>query len=403
MGVTVALIGAGGRGCHYAEFMKQLGDDRIKITAVVDPIESRRLNAAKRHGISSEMVFASEDEFYKLGKVCDAAMVMSFDQDHHYSLLKCMDLGYDILVEKPITTSSEELIEISDKQKQTGARIMVCHVLRYMHYFERLKQLLDDKEIGDIVGIDHTEYIGHWHMGVSFVRGPWRNKEMASPISLQKICHDFDILAWLLDSDYDRVYASGKLNFFKEENAPAGATEKCNDCPHKETCVYAFDKVYNEGGLRGWVRTDEVMENAQTCIFKIPDNNVCDHLVGLLKYKNGVDVTFTMTAFHQHSARYMRIFGTTGSIIADVHKHTITIQKYVAYPEMEMEERVINPGHEAPGHFSGDKGLVAEFEKFVKDKNYQGRTIVEQSFQSHHMSFDVEKSRVNDEVVINER
>lgn len=403
MGVTVAIIGAGGRGRNYAGHMQEIGDDKIKITAVIEPIEARRLDTAKVHGVPEEMCFANEDDFYALGKVTDAVMISSMDRQHFYSLMKCMDLGYDILVEKPITINEEELNQIAAKQRETGSRIMVCHVLRYMNFFDRLKQLVDEKVIGEIVGIDHTEYIGNWHMGVSFVRGPWRNREITSPIALQKICHDFDILAWLLDSDYEQVYASGKLNYFKEENAPEGSTEKCVDCPHKNSCRYSCEKVYIDGGLRGWASHDHIWENAQTCIYKIPDNDVCDHIVALLKFKNGVDVTFTMTAFYDDSARYTRIFGTNGSIVADMHNNKITIKEFASSQQHEVNETVIYPGDSGPGHCTGDRGLVYEFEKFVKDKNYQGRTIIEQSFQSHFMSFDVEKSRATNTIVKNNR
>lgn len=403
MGVTVAMIGAGGRGTCYARHMKAIGDDKIKVTAVIEPIEGRRVATAKEHNVPAEMCFANEDEFYKLGKVADAVMIASMDREHYYSLMKCMDLGYDILVEKPITINEQELNDIAMKQKETGARIMVCHVLRYMNFFDRLKGLLDEKVIGDVIGIDHTEYIGNWHMGVSFVRGPWRNKEIASPIALQKICHDFDILTWLLDSDYESVYARGKLNYFKPENAPEGASEKCVDCMHKGTCRYSCEKVYIDGGLRGWASHDHIWENAQTCIYKIADNNVCDHIVALLAFKNGVDVTFTMTAFHDDSARYTRIFGTNGSIIADMHNNKIIIKEFVSSQKHEVKETVIYPGDAGEGHTCGDRGLAHEFEKFVRDKNYVGKTVVEQSFQSHFMSFDVEKSRVTNSIIKNER
>lgn len=402
MAVTVAMIGAGGRGTCYANYMKTM-EDKIKVTAIVEPRMDRLKKQGEYHEVAEDMLFLNEDDFYAKGKVVDAVMIASMDRQHFYSIMKCMDLGYDILVEKPITINEEELKQIDAKQKETGARVMVCHVLRYVPFFENLKDLLVKEEIGKTIGIDYTEYIGNWHMGVSFVRGQWRNDKEASPIILQKTCHDFDILAWLLDSDYEEVYSNGELKFFKPEFAPKGSTDKCVDCPHKDTCVYNFEKIYEEGGYKSWVGRPEVWENAQHCIFKIKDNNVCDHQVGLLKFKNGVDVTFTMTAFHQHSARYLRIFGTEGSIVADMYKNTIEITKYVAYPGLRKESRTVIPGNFEGGHGGGDKGVVEDFAKFVADKNHVARTIIDQSFQSHYMSFDMEQSRVTGEVVKNER
>ena len=68
----------------------------------------------------------------------------------------------------------------------------VGHVLRYTRYTQKLKQLLRDGAIGDIVSLQHLEPVGYWHQAHSFVRGNWRNDRQAAFMLLQKSCHDID-------------------------------------------------------------------------------------------------------------------------------------------------------------------------------------------------------------------
>lgn len=411
MSLKVAVIGAGARGQNaYGQYCLDF-PERIKYVAAVDPKQSQLDKIKVNHGIEDEMLFTDENDFYKLGKVCDAVVIGNMDKDHFYTTMKCLGLGYDILLEKPITPSEEELKQIEAKVKETGCKIMVCYVLRYTPFFKRLKDLVDDKAIGDIVGIDHTEYIGNYHMSHSFVRGNWRNSEESSPIILQKTSHDLDILTWLVDSDYEEVYSYGKINYFKPSNAPEGATKKCIDCPHSETCRYNAQHFYLDPLPGGWSRNvlakptvetvTELLTNTNygTCVYQVDDNDVCDHQVALIKFKNGIDVTFTVTAFNQDQKRFTRIMGTEGSIVADTHTNEIKITKHIMHANGEQDIRIIYPEEVASGHGGGDLLIMEDFVNLLEKEEYQPRTDFAHALQSHYMAYDIEKSRVGKKVV----
>lgn len=414
MSLKVAVIGAGARGQNaYGKYCLDFPQE-IQYVAAVDP-NIEQLNKIKvNHGIEDSMLFESEDDFYKLGKICDAVVIANMDKDHFYSIMKCLDLGYDILLEKPITPSREELEQITEKVKEKNAKIMVCYVLRYTPFFQKLKELISNKEIGDIVGIDHTEYIGNYHMAHSFVRGNWRNSEQSSPIILQKTSHDLDILLWLTDSDYEEVYSYGSLNYFTKANMPEGATKKCKDCPHADKCRYDAKRFYIDPLPGGWANNviakptlqnvTEMLENTNygTCVYQVPDNNVCDHQVALIKFKNGINVTFTVTAFHQNQSRFIRIMGTNGSIVADTHINKITITKHVKDSVTEQQVTEIYPRIETSGHGGGDALIMKDFVCLLSEEDYDPLTSYEHAIQSHMMAFDIEKSRQTGKIVTSE-
>ncbi len=411
MSLNVAVIGAGARGQNaYGQYCLDF-PNQIKYVAAVDPNEDQLTKMSNNHKIDKDMLFTNEDDFYKLGKVCDAVVIANQDKDHFYTIMKCLDLGYDLLLEKPITPNEEELKIIEEKVKNSKCKIMVCYVLRYTPFFQKLKELIDDKVIGEIIGIDHTEYIGNYHMAHSFVRGNWRNSEQSSPIVLQKTSHDLDILTWLVDSDYSEVYSYGKLNYFTKDNAPAGATKKCIECPHSNSCRYNAQSFYLDPLPSGWannVVANPNMENTTkllaetnygTCVYQIDDNNVCDHQVALIKFENDVNVTFTVSAFHQNQSRFTRIMGTHGSIIANTHTNKISITKHVKDSVSEQEIVEIYPEIINSGHGGGDALIMKDFVNLLNEKNYNPRTSFEHALQSHYMAYAIERSRLEKVVV----
>ena len=99
----------------------------------------------------------------------------------------------------------EEIMEMGRAAKKYDRILSVCHVLRYSPFFVKLKELLECGKIGELVSIQHIESVGYWHQAHSFVRGNWSDGRTASPMILQKCCHDMDILLWLSDSHCTRI------------------------------------------------------------------------------------------------------------------------------------------------------------------------------------------------------
>lgn len=128
------------------------------------------------HGISEENVFADADAFFAKGKLADALILATMDETHYTYTMKALDLGYDILLEKPISPKKEECIAMVEKANACGRLLMICHVLRYTTFFRKIKEIIDSGKIGDIVSIQHNENVGIYHMAHSFVRGNWQQQ-----------------------------------------------------------------------------------------------------------------------------------------------------------------------------------------------------------------------------------
>lgn len=411
--LKVILIGAGNRGETYTDIMAKM-PDQYEVTAVAEPIASRRNAIKTKHHIPEELCFEDGLDLLEKGKIADAAIISTMDRDHYRMVMKAISLKYDILLEKPVSPEPLECAEIAAYAEKMGVRIVVCHVLRYSPFFITLKELIQSGKIGEIVSINHEECVGNVHQSHSFVRGNWGNSKRSSCMLLQKSCHDMDILQWLIGKKCRKVQSFGTLSYFKKSNAPAGAPEYCIEgCPHGETCPYNAVKLYLDDKENDWFRTtctrtanptDEDVEHSLRttqygkCVFQC-DNDVVDHQTVNLLFEDDVTVTFTMNAFNK-GGRFIHIMGTKGEIrgAMDSSENPIT---FYDFETKKTESIPMKAGDGiANGHGGGDEGIVASFYDYLNG-TYTGFSVSEISVSAanHLIVFAAEKSRIEGSVV----
>ena len=403
--ITAVVLGAGSRGSIYAGYAKEHPEE-LKIIAIAEPRRDRLDTLAEEVGVLPEYRFDSWKDLLSQPKLADCAFVCTLDDDHIAPALKAMELGYDLLLEKPMSNREAECLQIAETARRTGRTLAVCHVLRYTPFYMTLKALIDQGAVGQVTTINQIENVGYWHQAHSFVRGNWRNSTETSPMLLQKSCHDMDIILWLMGSTCTKVHSFGSLRHFTPENAPAGAAERCLECPHRDTCPYSAPKLHMDMERTGWpvdVITTDLSEAGRRkaleegpygrCVYYC-DNDVVDRQVVNLEFENGSVATFTMTGLSADFFRELKIFGTEGLIRANMGTKEIVLHRFGEKPQTVP----VDMGTEASGHGGGDYGLMAEFLRILREGG-ESRSSAEVSLQSHLICFAAERSRNEDLVV----
>ena len=403
--ITAVVLGAGSRGSIYAGYAKEHPEE-LKIIAIAEPRRDRLDTLAEEVGVLPEYRFDSWKDLLSQPKLADCAFVCTLDDDHIAPALKAMELGYDLLLEKPMSNREAECLQIAETARRTGRTLAVCHVLRYTPFYMTLKALIDQGAVGQVTTINQIENVGYWHQAHSFVRGNWRNSTETSPMLLQKSCHDMDIILWLMGSTCTKVHSFGSLRHFTPENAPAGAAERCLECPHRDTCPYSAPKLYMDMERTGWpvdVITTDLSEAGRRkaleegpygrCVYYC-DNDVVDRQVVNLEFENGSVATFTMTGLSADFFRELKIFGTEGQIRANMGTKEIVLHRFGEEPQTVP----VDMGTEASGHGGGDYGLMADFLRILREGG-ESRSSAEASLQSHLICFAAERSRKENIVV----
>lgn len=290
------------------------------------------------------------------------------------------------------------MADLGKRAKEKGVKVAVCHVLRYTPFFRKLKELIDEKIVGDVININHTENVGYWHQAHSFVRGNFRNSDETSPMILQKCCHDFDILSWLANSRCDYVSSIGDLTFFKKENAPEGSAAYCCDCMIADECPYNAYKIYEKRKLVPIEQLSDKNNRFARCVFHC-DNNVVDHQLTNMKFENGVCAHLTMTGFTKEFFRRINVFCTYGVLEGRMEDNVIAVHRFNGE---ETTFDLTGAIDKSSPHSGGDRLLFEDFIKSVAgDATSKGLTSFDNSVQSHMMAFAAETSRLQNGAPIN--
>lgn len=412
---TAIIIGAGGRGTAYAQQM-QKNPEKFKVVGVSDPIKVRRDNMQSMFGFPDENCYETWEEILDRPKMADFAVIATMDDMHYAPAMKAIERGYHLLLEKPVAQTPEECIDIALAAEKKGVSVLVCHVLRYTPFCKTVKKLVMDGVIGEIMSVIAVEAVGDVHQTHSYIRGDWHREDETTPMLLAKCCHDLDIIQWLIDKPCKKVSSFGDLTYFRPENAPEGAPERCvdSDCPAKDTCPYGSEKIYLNTKRTGLWRTvtrghskeylpteEEVLEglrntNFGACVFHA-NNNVVDHQIVNMEFEGGATATLTMNAFNR-GGRYIRLFGTKGELYAYYNNTEITVYSFETrelqkFPVQKTEESITG------GHGGGDDGIIEELYEYLSG-SYTGYCAadIDISVKNHLIGFAAEKARHNDTV-----
>ena len=417
--LTVAIAGLGSRGLDtYAQCAKRF-PEKMAIAAVSDPRPERMALAVEQFGLAPEQCYETVEKLLEQDRLADILFVCTQDRQHVGHAIAAMRKGYHILLEKPISPDLAECREIIRVAEETNRQIIVCHVLRYTPFYNKLKELLDEKIIGDIVCVQHVENVRYHHHAHSYVRGNWRRSDETSPMIMAKCCHDLDILLWLTGKHCKSVSSYGSTYLFRADKAPMGAAKRCLDgCKAKEGCPYDAEKIYltNPGmgvaaGNKGWpcdiLNPHPTVENITEALKNGPygrcvyacDNNVVDHQVVNMLMEDGTSMQMTMSAFTAHGGRYSKIMGTHGEITADLHKNQIWVMPYGG-EDYCIDVRKL--ASDFSGHGGGDHRMVEEFLDVVSGRIAPTvrHTSLQDSMESHFMALAAEASRLADGRVV---
>ncbi len=407
--LEIAIIGMGARGGYAYGMYLMNHPEKFHINAICDPDEYRLNKWGDYMNVPQERRFLNEEDFWK-EKRGDILFVTTMDRLHIRMANRGLELGYNLLVEKPLSDSKEEIDQLVENTHKAGKIVMVCHVLRYTVWIKKCKELLDNGEIGQLVSIDHTENVVFWHEAHSFVRGNWHKREDCAPMIMAKCCHDLDLLQYFAQSRCKCISSMGDLRYFKKENKPEGSADRCTNCKYMNSCTYSAKRIYIDCWLNAnkpqvfpynlitdvYPVTEEALwesiKNGRygKCVFSC-DNNVVDNQTTIMTFENGVTATLKMEAFVKNGGRDIRFFGTDGEIDLREGENKIVLKKFLGETK---EWKITDLTDDLEGHGGGDHRMLDKLYDAVANNDKTVDTSIDASAESHYMALAAEESRL---------
>lgn len=149
--VKVGIIGYGYWGPNLVRNFFATKDCLIKSVA---DARSERLMELKKIFPTIQGVGDADDIIYD--KTIDAVVIATPVSTHFSLAKKALMEGKHVLLEKPMTSSVEEALALMNLAEQNGVLLMVDHTFLYTGAVQKMKQLIESRELGNVKYLDST-------------------------------------------------------------------------------------------------------------------------------------------------------------------------------------------------------------------------------------------------------
>ncbi len=317
----IAIVGVGSRSRMYQDAVQKKFSEYCELVDLCD-VNLGRLKLAQQRSINNSgtsiPIFEAEEFDDMIAKTKpDRLVVTTVDGFHHQYIVRAMELGCDVITEKPMTIDAEKCQAIIDAQKRTGKRCSVTFNYRYSPPRTQVKDLLMSGIIGEVLSVDFHWMLNTFH-GADYFRRWHSQKKFSGGLMIHKATHHFDLVNWWLSAIPVSVYATGKREFYTPDMAKRFGLdshhERCHTCHEFEKCGFYLDLAANKG-LKELYLDNEQHDGyfRDRCVFR-PDIDIEDTMNVLIKYDNNVTLCYSVNAFNSWEGYYIIFNGTKGRL-----------------------------------------------------------------------------------------
>ncbi len=326
-----AVVGLGSRSEMYTEAIVRTYGDTCELVGMCDLNAGRlkdRLDWAAANGTIAGAYDALHFDRMIAETSPDCVLVTTKDCLHDDYICRAMEMGCDVITEKPMTTDEVKCQRILNAQRRTGKQCKVTFNYRYSPPRTQVKDLLISGIIGDILSVDF-----HWMLdtehGADYFRRWHRNKENSGGLMVHKATHHFDLVNWWLSTIPESVFAFGKRQFYTPATADRYGLRnrgtRCLDCPEKNRCPFLLD-IEAVKGLKNLYLKNEHHDGyfRDRCVFS-EDIDIEDSMVVTIRYQNAAILSYSLNAFMPWEGYVVSFNGTKGRL-----EHKCEEQVYVS-------------------------------------------------------------------------
>ena len=356
--LKVALVGTGSRGTGtWGKNLVHPYKDYLEMVGLCD-INPKRVSYAKNYiGTNAPTYLAQDFDKMVLETKPDVVIVTTVDAFHVEYAIRAMELGCDVISEKPLAINAKQCQDLLNTESKTGQKVMTTFNARHGTISGKIKEVVMSGELGEIISAEFHEYLDINH-GASYFRR-WHGKAALSGTLLcHKASHHFDQMNWYLDAEPVEVNAYGKVAFYGKNNSYR--SKNCRDCQFTDTCKFYWDITKDQRmmdmyvaceGEDGYLRDGCVWDN---------DIDTYDSMTVEVTYDNGVLMNYSLNAFLPYEGQSIAFNGQNGRFDVRLYHRQPWDVEHVSDYRLTMNFGETKVWHEKPGeggHGGSDKSL----------------------------------------------
>jgi predicted dehydrogenase len=335
-----AIVGTGYRATMYIDAIVGDHRDAAQLVAMCDSCQARmdfhntRI-AGQFYGPAAPTFVADQFDQMVSQTRPDWIIVTSPDHTHHTYIIRAMELGCDVICEKPLTIDAPRLRAIFHCIDKTGRTLRVAFNFRYAPHVTAVRELIEQGAVGRPLAVDFSWVLDTDH-GADYFRRWHARKQDSGGLLVHKATHHFDLVNWWLRSVPKRVFAMGALQFYGQRQAdvpPEPFILPPDSLDPIQQGLYLGDALAESG----YIRNQDVFGDHVT---------IEDTMAVLCRYRNGVLLKHSLVCYCPWEGFRVAITGTKGRIeLHDVQKcpGVAPSQKLTLYPMFGAPSEVALP------------------------------------------------------------
>ncbi|HBG26904.1 MAG: hypothetical protein A2Y10_10495 [Planctomycetes bacterium GWF2_41_51] len=323
---TYVLVGVGGRSVMFTDALSGEFKKDSRLLALCD-INKGRMELRKKELADScpDLKCYVSQDFEKMiqENKPDCVIVCTKDSMHDVYICKALEMGCDVITEKPMTIDEKKCQRIVDTVKRTGKKVRVTFNYRYSPPRTQIKKLLLSGVIGKILSVEFQWLLDTNH-GADYYRRWHRDKANSGGLMIHKATHHFDLINWWLGSYPQSVFAKGERVFYNETQAKRYGLEnhgkRCRDCSVSGKCNFFLD-MEKFDAMKNLYLDNEKYDGYERdqCIFS-DEINIEDTMNVLVRYKNNVYMSYCLNSFTPWEGYHVAFNGTKGRLEQNCHE-----------------------------------------------------------------------------------
>lgn len=320
-------VGIGGRSICYTWALVKTMRDECELVGLCDnnrgrlDLRNRKIVSQMKGRPVPVYLDTQFDRMIKEQKP-DVVVITSKDSTHDKYITRAMQLGCDVVSEKPMTIDEKKCQRIIDTANKTKRRIMVTFNCRYMPPMMQVKELLMSGVIGRILSADLRWMLDVSH-GASYFRRWHAEKKSSGGLLIHKATHHFDLVNWFLSANPVEVFAMGARRFYgPQSDLPArlglkGHAQRCLECRLQKKCKFFFD-LKKEKTCREMYLDCEKYDGylPNRCVFG-KGIDIADTMNLVVRYDSGAFLSYSLNAFTPWEGFHFAFNGTKGRLEFD--------------------------------------------------------------------------------------
>lgn len=206
--VKLAIVGCGGMSHAHGDWLKDVPEADVVALCDINKENMDRLWKAKFGGREDVRRYDSMEKLLKSPpKGLQGVIIITPHALHFPQAMAALDAGYNVLVEKPMVTSSAHAKKLAEKVRRTGLLLQVSFQASYTAEFAYIRNVVQNNGLGELQTITAWSHQG-WRPKGPKETWRWRQdpKLSGGGQMYDTGAHLFNAIAWVLDRPVEEVF-----------------------------------------------------------------------------------------------------------------------------------------------------------------------------------------------------